>query len=96
MLLVYSEINSPRWKYIAGTLLQEIAGYQIEFTTDPAYYLSSGLPGLNYSEKRCNREEIFISPAGLLSEPAIREQDNQVTNGTEYPYIYPVSGGDLR
>ncbi len=77
MLTIYSDRDSPRWKYITTVLLQEILGIPVMHTTDKGQYLLAGTARINYSHIRIHEDEIFVRPAGLLFEENIREQEYQ-------------------
>jgi hypothetical protein len=94
MLLVYSESASPRWKYIAQTLLGDIAGIPFDFAADRESYLSHDGPSLNYSAERLRTGELWVIPHGLIDEPGIRPQDTTTFKLNDHPFFFPVPGGD--
>ncbi len=95
MLTIYSDRDSPRWKYITTVLFQEILGIPVTHTTDKGQYLLAGPARINYSHIRVHEDEIFVRPAGLLFEENIREQDIKVSVYEGLPCFFPTSESDF-
>lgn len=90
MLLVYSEKITPRFRYIAKLLLQDLLGQNLRFTTDEEEYIGATLPKINYS-KNPIQSGVFIQSANLLFETDIFEQEFQV-NSYKDSKIFFLSG----
>lgn len=65
MILIYSEIISPRLKYISHLIFKEILGTDCMLTDDTAEFLASEAARLNYSSGRFGSEP-FIRASSLL------------------------------
>ncbi len=77
MLLVYTEKLSPRFKYTARLLLNQLLGLEVRFTTQVDEFVQATLPKLNYS-KNPMQSGLFVQSANLLFETDIFEQNPQV------------------
>lgn len=75
MLLIYAEHITNRLKYIAETLLPVAGVYNIQFSSNANTYASSPLPSINYSETTLKKNEVWISPYGLLQQTNVAAQD---------------------
>lgn len=73
MLLIYSDIISPRLSYICNFLFQEILGIKYELTSSQETVINHQGPAINYSHKHFNNL-IVIRPMGLLFEKNINKQ----------------------
>ncbi|HSO86132.1 MAG TPA: polysaccharide deacetylase family protein [Draconibacterium sp.] len=78
MILIYSEEITSRLDYISKVIFKQILRTEIALTTNPAYFLKSELPKINYSNNKFG-DEIYIKPHGLL-----------LKTGVEYVDIKPV------
>ena len=67
MILIYSEVISPRINYITKLIFNQILRVEIELTTSSADFLKSENPKINYSQKKFG-DEIYLKPHGLLSQ----------------------------
>jgi hypothetical protein len=95
MLLVFAESDSPRLRYILLVLLGELSDIAYTLTSDRSVFTAWDGPRLNYTTERITRDELFIPPAGLLSEAGIAAVDVLVHPGQDYPYFFATEGGDL-
>ena len=95
MLIVFSESDSPRLRYILQVLLGELSDIGYTLTSDRSVYASWDGPRLNYTRSRISREELFVPPAGLLSATGTAPVDVQVHPGQDFPYFFATEGGDL-
>lgn len=50
-ILIYSDINTPRLRYILNLLFQQIAGLKYELMNDKESFITATLPKLNYSNE---------------------------------------------
>lgn len=73
MILFYSEVITPRVKYIAHLIFTRILKTDVVFTTSSEEFLASDLPKLNYSDQKTGNE-IYIKPHGILLEKTIKQQ----------------------
>ena len=89
-LLIYSDSITPRLKYIAGLLFEELLELQPHITQDwKAFQKADGLR-LNYSN-RSLRDVFSIKPSGLLFERRIYDIDISVEQG-EVPRLFLNNG----
>lgn len=83
MILVYSEVITPRIEYIFRLTFVQILRVEVTFTTNPGEFLYSESPKINYSQKKFG-DEIYIKPHGLLSQKTIeRVEVNPVKTNNE-------------
>lgn len=66
MILIYSEVITPRIEYIFRLIFAQILRVEISFTTDLFEFKYSDGPKINYSQTKFG-DEIYIKPHGLLS-----------------------------
>ncbi len=95
MLTVYSDRDTPRWKYISTVLLQEICGIPVTFTTSKEMYLASGPNRINYSQKRIGDDELFIRSVDLLFENNIYDQQISISRIQDTPVFFVTSDSDF-
>jgi hypothetical protein len=95
MLTIYSDRDTPRWKYISTVLLQEICGIEVEHTTSREKYLASGANRINYSHTRITDDELFIHAVDLLFENGIRDQQITISTIQETPVFFLTSQSDF-
>lgn len=95
MLLVHAQTESPRWKYIAHTLLADIAGLPFMITGDADAFRCYEGPVLHYGSERIRPDEFLIVPEGLLDEPGLRDGNMEVITHQGHAALFGVQGGDL-
>lgn len=95
MLLIYSQYDSPRFRYTCEVLLHELSGIRISFTNDVSEFAQYEGAKINYSSGTLSDKEIRIEPHSLLFETGIRPLEVTVEKGVSYPLLFPTPGGDL-
>jgi hypothetical protein len=70
MILIYSEDISPRIEFVTRLIFTKIHRVEVSFTTNPAEFLYSELPKINYSQTKFN-DEIYLKPHGLLTQSTL-------------------------
>jgi hypothetical protein len=70
MILIYSEDISPRIEFVTRLIFTKIHRVEVSFTTNPAEFLYSELPKINYSQTKFDNE-IYLKPHGLLSQSTL-------------------------
>ncbi len=73
-MLLFTHTITPRLKYIAGFIGQEVIGYPFTITSDISEFKQQQGPKINYSNDRISDDEIWIRPHSLLQEKNIRPQ----------------------
>ncbi len=73
-MLLFTHTITPRLKYIAGFIGQEILGHPFLITGDINEFKQQHGPKINYSNDRISDDEIWIRPHSLLQETNIRLQ----------------------
>ena len=74
MLLLYSDIKSPRLEYIADVIFSQLLGINVSITDNQSEYLQFEGPSINYSKNRMSTDLFFLQSQGLLSEVVIQTQ----------------------
>ncbi len=87
MILFYAEKITPRLRYSAKILLNDLLGLKISFTTDKDDYLHATLPKINYS-KNPLQSGLYVQAANLLFESDIFQQEFQTGEWEGKPIIY--------
>lgn len=94
MLLLYTTSLSPRIKYIARLMFQDLLGLNIRYTQDKEEYLQSTLPKINYSRDPL-QSGIFLQSANLLFETEISEQELKSGEYNGVVTIFPTGRQSL-
>lgn len=83
MLLFYTKKLTPRVRYAARLLFQNLLGINLRFSTSKSEYLQSTLPKINYSQSRL-QSGMYLKAANLLFETDIFEKQLKKSdfNGT--------------
>lgn len=76
MILVYTEILTPRIEYIFRLIFTEILDIEVSFTTRQKEFVQSDLPRVNYSYEKFG-DEIYVKPHRLLHCKALIQPDIQ-------------------
>lgn len=86
LMILYTPVITPRVAYMAAWLGDYLFGSALVVTATPppAEY---GQFILNYSDEPLAAPCHQVSPAGLLSEDGVREQEIAVSKGEEYPVV---------
>ncbi|HSU49864.1 MAG TPA: polysaccharide deacetylase family protein [Segetibacter sp.] len=95
MLLIYTSYSSPRVEYIFSTLLTALGNSECTVTTDIAAFKRFYGAKINYSKQAVTKEEIWITPAKLLFENTIAEQEISCFQFNDAKAFYKTSGGDF-
>ena len=88
MLLIYSTHITPRVDYIFKLMLEEIAGFKINITTNKQEYLSYEGPSVNYSFETLKQNEVFVEPNGLLFQSSITALRAIIDKQNDESYLY--------
>jgi hypothetical protein len=72
MILIYSEEITPRIEFVTRLIFTKIHRVEVSFTTNPAEFLYSELPKINYSQTKFDNE-IYLKPHGLLSQSTLEK-----------------------
>lgn len=90
MVLLYSEKLSPRLRYTAKLIFEQLLGLPLRFTQDRDKYLQTHTAKINYSRVPL-QSGIFIQSANLLFETDIFQQDFKTSTHQGVP-IFFLSG----
>ncbi len=90
MLLVYSEKNSSRFRYIARLVLGQLLGLEVKFTNEREEYLQSNIAKLNYSKEPL-QSGVFLQATNLLFDSDIFEQDISISEYENCPVFFSTS-----
>lgn len=95
MILIYSDVITPRLEYTVHLVFSEILGTDFRITQNIMEYQKEDLPKLNYSATRLG-EGFNIFPHTLLFEKDIRPQDvTHVVYQDEVCFFRISTGADL-
>jgi hypothetical protein len=90
MLLVYSDNDSPRLRYVLNELFKRRIGIDYSLTNDWQHFTGQNKPRLNYSSKALPGV-LQITPVQLLFETIIRNQKIDVSNHQLWQKVFFVS-----
>lgn len=91
MLLLYAHKISPRFKYIADYVLEELCGFEIAYTNSTGEFASYSGPKLSYYETPL-AGEMNVIPNGLLFEKGIRPQNISLSKWNGTPVLFKNAG----
>ncbi len=92
MLLVYTEKDNPRIRYIFELIFSDLLGIKIQITTDPDEFKAFKSAKINYSARKFDFS-LDIIPANLLFETGIRQQQISLSEWEGLPVFFRVSPG---
>lgn len=96
MLLIYSPEITPRLTYIADTLLYHMGGVPVQLTSSPENLKAHKGAKICYAKENIAAELAFhLSPAALLFQNDILQQEIPVQQLSQYPVLFPVQEGDF-
>lgn len=87
MLLFYTKKLTPRVRYAARLLFQNLLGIKLRFITNKNEYLQSTLPKINYSQSRL-QSGIYLQAVDLLFETDIFEKQLKKANYKDTPIFF--------
>ena len=93
MLLLYSDIDSPRVDYIFKLVFTELLGLPFEQTRQKELFKNHAGPTLGYSASRVNNE-FFICCTNFLKPGPVLPFEVPVAAG-EQIHLFPTDGSDL-
>lgn len=89
-LLIFVREITPRVKFSFEFIFQTILGVEINFTTKPNEFETSGLPKINYSSTNFS-SGLFLKAHPLLFEQSVSEQDIVTITYEDLQLFFPVS-----
>ena len=96
MILIYSNNDSPRLRYICRFIFDEQLGIEHTILTDRNDFLSREGYKINYSQElSINDDSFHIHPHQLLFESGIRNQDIFCETENALPIFFKTAGKDL-
>ena len=94
MILIYSDITSPRLQYTCNFIFSEQLGIPCNITIDSEAFRNHPGPKLNYSSNR-HDDAFFINPHSLLFEQHIKDQPITCFEWNGYKAFFGSPGSDF-
>ena len=94
MLLIYTDINTPRVHYTFHLIFTQLLGIAYKITNNVLEFSEYTKESLNYSKKKI-RNEIFIERAGLLCGDSIIPIEITPYKRNLQTYLFPSNNADL-
>ena len=94
-MLLFAEHISVRLRYVVDFISSAFFFQPIQITGNREEFLQSREPKINYSSTAITDNELWIKPAGLLSEEGIRPQIVECFGYSNYTVFFKTSGGDF-
>lgn len=91
-MLIYATSIQPRLRYIAEFISLELGDSLLLLTSDQVEFASYNGVKINYSNETITTDEFKISPAKLLFETEINEQQLDVFQSGAYKAIFKTQG----
>lgn len=96
MILIYSNNDSPRLRYICRFIFEEQLGIEFKIIRDAKLFSSEKGYKINYSDETPGGDDAFqIIPHPLLQEKNIREQQTDCGKKNALPVFFRTAGRDL-
>ena len=93
-LIIFSNILTPRIKYIFNFIFKDILKAEIEFTGNSAYFLQSEHIKISYGDESLG-EELFFKSTPLLFSNKLEEIKPKTVSFGEYQVPFPVEQSAL-
>lgn len=93
-LIIFSNILTPRIKYIFNFIFKDILKAEVEFTGNSQYFLQSDQVKISYGELPLGDELFFKSTALLFSNKLVEIKPKTISFG-EYQAPFPVEASAL-
>lgn len=94
-VLVYSEKNSPRLKYILNIFICDYLGLEYSITQNPVLFEQHNGIKINYSAQKFIKDGIKIIPGGLLFEFGIKDHHIEVNDSPDFLKIFFKNHGTI-
>lgn len=91
-LLIYTHTVSPRLRYIAGFIGNEIIGKAFDLTDEIEVFRSHNGPKINYGDGRLDSQELWLKPHRLLFEDGISPQSISCFGVGGYKAFFKTEG----
>ena len=95
MVLIFTNVASPRLTYISGFIFGELLGTQGVLTSNVNEYLQCPYAKINYSPDALLQREIQVTPHPLLAEDSIKTQDVDDFDFQQHKAFFQTGTGDL-
>ncbi|ARS41708.1 hypothetical protein CA265_19455 [Sphingobacteriaceae bacterium GW460-11-11-14-LB5] len=93
-LIIFSNILTPRIKYIFNFIFKDILKAELEFTGNSQYFLESNHVKISYGEEPLG-EELFFKSTALLFSNKLEEIKPKTISFGEYQAPFPVAQSAL-
>jgi len=93
-LIIFSNILTPRIKYIFNFIFKDILKAEVEFTGNSAYFLQSEHIKISYGDESLG-EELFFKSTPLLFSNKLEEIKPKTISFGEYQVPFPVEQSTL-
>ena len=94
MLLIYSDINSPRFKYICDFIFDSLLSSEFLITHDREEFEQAAFPKINYSLSRIGEGAFYLNRYELLNEDNIHPQDTTCFLLNGYKAFFKTTDSD--
>ncbi len=91
-MIVFTNTITPRLKYIADFIGQEIVGKAFDLTDDPEAFINYAGARINYSDKPISPNEFWIKPVSLLFESTVIQQQIDCFEINSYKAFFRTEG----
>ncbi|MEO6188688.1 MAG: polysaccharide deacetylase family protein [Ginsengibacter sp.] len=92
MILIFTDTVTARLQYVCEFIFKENFGIDFSLTQDPATFISSNLPGINYSARLLEKDAVNIKPTNLLFESNIcRENEIEIFYWNDCPAFFKTA-----
>lgn len=91
-MLLFSEIITPRLRYITGFIGEVLIGHPISLTSEPQVFEQYIGAKINYSSAAITQQEIRIQPVPLLFETGVQHQEINIFSENGRKAFYQTSG----
>lgn len=91
-MLIYSETDGPRFRYITRFFLTELCGFRFSVTQDREVFLQHPEPGICYASEKLRSDAWHIVPSGWLKKGKVDVVEPEMAAWDGIPILFPGSG----
>ena len=95
MVLIYSDISSPRLQYICQFIFKEQLGITYSLTIDAEGFKNHDGPKINYSDREISGYAFTLKNTSLLFENNITAQQVECFDINNYKAFFKTTGSDF-
>ena len=94
-ILIFSEKNGARLKYILNIIFRDVFGIQYSITQNKEEFRNCNHSKINYSSREFEKQDVKINPSSILFEYGVKDHHIEVHNHNDFQKIFFKSSGSI-